>query len=109
MNHYVYAHLENGLPIYIGVGVGGRAWQCTSNSRSTAHLEWMMDKLPEDMDLQFIASNVTKEEAHSLERQLVFELEPQYNITIPKYKIKPKHVRPTSKSRKKNKARPDEV
>lgn len=86
--HYVYAHLDEGEPVYVGVGKGGRAWQCSPNSRSEEHIKWMLNKLPENLELQIVASGVSKSEAHSLERQIVYELKPKYNSHIPKYKCK---------------------
>lgn len=86
--HYVYAHLDNGFPVYVGVGEGGRAWMTNATTRKPDHKEWMLSQLPENLTIQFLATGVTKEEAHSLERQIIFELKPKFNKTVPVYKCK---------------------
>ena len=96
MNNYIYAHLDDGEPVYIGKGAGGRAWDSRPSTRTNPnHLEWMMSKLPENLDVQVIASNITKDEALSLERQLIFELRPKFNKGIPVYKTQTEAKRKT--------------
>ena len=79
--NYVYVHLDNGEPVYVGVGKGGRAWN--SDARQQDHQSWMMDRLPEQLKIQWVATGISKPEAISLERQLVYELSPKFNKIIP--------------------------
>ena len=78
---YVYAHLdETGAAVYLGSGCEGRAWECNKSRRhNKEHRQWMEQRLPE-LDVQIIASRVTRKEAMALEAVLVRKLEPKFNI-----------------------------
>ena len=80
MNTYIYAHLENGEPVYIGQGEGGRAW-CVIRSNKE-HRQWMFNKLPEDLEVQFIATNLNKNDAFCLETILINATRPRFNTMI---------------------------
>ena len=84
-NHYIYAHFDQNEPVYIGVGHYGRAWQCDgSAAREAKHGKWMQSQLPE-LNVQIIASNLTTKEAHNLERILISELNPKFNVRRSKH------------------------
>ena len=78
MIHYVYAQLDEGEPVYIGVGKYGRAWETRTGSRKPDHAEWMKSKLPE-MEIQWIATGLDKAEAHKFEAILINKVRPRFN------------------------------
>ena len=81
MKHYIYAHLDKGEPVYIGIGVGERAWRTTGRN-NPEHKEWLKSKLPEHLELQFIATNITKQDGYHLESYLISLLKPKFNDKI---------------------------
>ena len=83
MNHYIYAHLEKGEPVYIGFGLAGRAWMSDSG-RTEEHRKWMHQQLPENLNVQIIATNLEANEARTLENILINSIKPRYNSHIGK-------------------------
>ena len=77
--HYVYKHVGKGEVVYIGKGTKERAW--SSHTRSPQHKQWM-----KDCDIftavQPIETDLTEKEAILLERTLIYELQPKFNVGL---------------------------
>ena len=77
--YYVYKHVDNGEVVYVGMGKIGRAW--SYSKRQPKHKQWM-----KDCDIftavQPIETNLTEKEATVLERTLIHEIKPKFNIGL---------------------------
>ena len=77
--YYVYKHVDNGEVVYVGMGKIGRAW--AFSKRHPKHKQWM-----KDCDIftavQPIETNLTEKEAIALERTLIYELQPKFNVGL---------------------------
>ena len=82
MNHYIYAHLDQGEPVYVGIGEKDRAWKYTS--RKPEHKAWLASKYPEDLEIQWIATGLTKSDAIMLETIIINQLKPRFNKMVGK-------------------------
>ena len=77
--YYVYKHVDNGEVVYVGMGKIGRAW--SFSKRQDKHKQWM-----KDCDIftavQPIETDLTEKEAIVLERTLIYELQPKFNVGL---------------------------
>lgn len=78
-NHYVYKHVDKGEIVYIGKGTKERAW--SSHTRFPQHKDWV-ENCNAFEDIQAIETNLTEKEATTLERALIHEIKPKFNIAL---------------------------
>lgn len=86
--NYVYRHYdpETLETVYIGIGVGSRAWSTSvqGNFRKKEHSDWFLMQeakgyLAGDC-VEVLARQLTKQQARDLEKQLILEEQPVFNI-----------------------------
>jgi hypothetical protein len=75
--YYVYKHLDNGNIVYIGMGSFDRAWSLKRKDKE--HIEWLKSKLPL-IDIVFVATGLPRDEALAIEKDLIKEFKPKFNI-----------------------------
>lgn len=85
--YYVYLHKDlqdQGKIVYVGHGSNARAWECSGNTRELPHKEWMLAQYKNTLTLpdfvQIYHTTLDKKEACSVERDLIYQLEPRFNI-----------------------------
>ena len=76
-NYYVYKHMDGDEIVYIGMGQGQRAWRY-DNTRRKDHITWMK---AQDLfqAVVCVCNQLTKEDAHKLEVQLIKKHQPRFN------------------------------
>lgn len=81
---YVYGHYDGDELVYIGMGQKGRAFDCRSDTtrQLNEHTLFMTDKLTNgDVSfVKFFAVKLSKEDAEYLEKQLIQQHDPKYNL-----------------------------
>ena len=76
--YYVYQHInEDSEIVYIGKGKWDRAWSI--KRRDTEHIDWIKSQLPY-LKVGFIAVNLEEQDAYKLERELIKQTMPKYNL-----------------------------
>lgn len=81
---YVYGHYDGDELVYIGMGQKGRAFDCRSDSsrQNNVHTNFMIEKLT-DGDVSFVKffeTHLSKVEADSLEKKLIRQYDPKFNL-----------------------------
>ena len=75
--HYVYAHVDEfEYPMYIGIGVQGRAWEI--KKRDGCHRNWLNEQ--EHAYVQLWDTHLTRDEALKLERRYIRDNDTKFNI-----------------------------
>ena len=75
--NYVYAHVDEFCsPLYIGVGVYGRAWE--QKKRDSFHLKWLEEQSHNYVEIW--NSGLSFDQAIILERGYIREYDPKFNI-----------------------------
>jgi len=79
--NYVYGHREGSVIVYIGSGTGGRAWACKgTDRRNEEHKLWIETQILDRAGfVDILYSRVSKEEASTIERKMIEELQPKFN------------------------------
>ncbi len=86
--YYVYKHIDpdNGELLYVGMGTGSRAWASgtsSGSSRSNEHAAWISDRYEEGYTMSditlVIETLLNKEQALSIELNLIKEFKPRFN------------------------------
>lgn len=81
--YYVYMHKEDdGTVLYVGVGTQCRAFRSVgSGHRKKEHSDWLDSKYHKGIiPVYFYATGLLKKEACSLEKDLIKELKPKFNL-----------------------------
>lgn len=78
---YVYYHIDTNTKevVYIGKGTNNRAWEFRDNSRNEI---WTNYKNNNKLDVKIVASNLSQEEAISIEKALIETKKPILNIKL---------------------------
>lgn len=84
--YYVYVYRESdGSVVYVGMGKGGRAWQCQrTNGDTQERNDWKQEqmrvgRLPCDW-VEIVCRGLSKSEALELEALLIEEIRPPLNV-----------------------------
>lgn len=80
---YVYRHVEqDGTVVYVGMGRDSRAWQSYRCHRNPDHAAWMNARMNvgDVSFVEIIEHTCTEEYASALERSLIKELQPRFNM-----------------------------
>lgn len=84
---YIYEHRHpiTNECVYIGSGMGGRAWEAPKN-RSENHSKWLDDVFDEGFDIdqvvKIIARRLVSTDARRMENELIRENSPKFNKTV---------------------------
>ena len=87
--YYIYQHVDpdTGEVVYVGLGTGSRAWATGTSSgshRGKVHSAWLSDLYHQGYTMGEIAkvttTLLTKDQALSLENEIIKALKPRYNI-----------------------------
>lgn len=81
---YVYGHYDGEELVYVGMGQKGRAFDCRSDSsrQSHPHTQFMVEKLTngDTSFVKFFQTRMSREDADKLEKELIKQHDPKFNL-----------------------------